>query len=123
VVTITEASERETVRGRSTEEILTNIRAKEPKKATDNILVLRRLPSNDYHVTTLTEDSRIELEKTTDWLQAFAKTAEVKRTTFAVFAHGIRVKAVNDSNQAQAIETIRYQNSRLHPELEIAKVT
>ena len=68
IVTITEVSERETVRGRSIEEILGNIRAKEPKTATDNIIVLRQLPSNDYLVITLTENSRIELKKTTDWL-------------------------------------------------------
>ena len=86
-------------------------------------MVLRRLPSNDYHITTLTENSRIELENETDWLQAFAKSAEVKRTTFAVFAHGIKIKAVDASNQARVIETIRNYNSRLHPELDIVKVT
>jgi hypothetical protein len=46
----------------------------------------------------------------------------VKRTTFAVFAHGIKVKAVDASNQARAIEMIRNYNSRLHPELNIAKI-
>jgi hypothetical protein len=98
------------------------IRAKEPKAATDKAVAMRHLPSRDYQVIMATEESRKTLEKSESWLQAIAPSAKIKRTTYTIWAHGVRVQAVDASNQEEARATIRKMNERLHPDLDIVRV-
>jgi hypothetical protein len=102
--------------------IIAAIRIKEPKEAIKQVIAARRLPSGDISFSTLTEKARIDLEKSSDWLRAVAPTAEVRRTTFAVFVHGVRVQGVNTNDQIRTIKDIREENSQLHLNLEITRI-
>jgi hypothetical protein len=83
---------------------------------------MRKLASGDYQATTTTEGARKTLEENSGWTRVIAPSAAIKTKTYTVWAHGVRVAAVDASNQAQAIETIRNMNARLHPNLGIARV-
>lgn len=121
-VTVKSREDKESVGKADTRNILAAIKTREPKEAVKEILAARRLPSGDILLSTLTEGARIALEKSTEWLGAIAPTAEVLRTTFPVFVHGVRVEGVNTNEQDRAITTICEENSLLHPELEITRI-
>lgn len=122
-VTIGEERQREQIRNTGVDALLEAIRRKEPRKATEDILTVRKLPSGDLLITTTRTESRLELEKNSEWLQVIAPSARVKRTTFAIFAHSIRKNDINVSQQLQAATKIQDQNRRLHPELEVLRVS
>lgn len=122
IVTITNQEEKAETGKRPAEAILQAVRAREPKKATDNIVTLRTLPSGDYQLTTVTEDDKQSLERSNDWLQAVATSACIVRTTFTIRAHGVRIQGVDPSKQEEALATIREANKRLHPDLDIIRV-
>jgi len=102
--------------------LVTAIKAQEPREITAQVIAARRLPSGEILVSTLTEKARRELERSNNWLQAIATTAEARETTFPVFIHGVRVKGVNTTNQKQAIKELCEENLLLHPNLEIIRV-
>ena len=103
--------DRESVDKRNIKDILIAIKTKEPKEAIKEVIAARRLLSGDILLSTLTEKARIILEKSNEWLQAIAPTAEVLRTTFPVFVHGVRVQGVNTSEQKRTITTIYEENA------------
>jgi hypothetical protein len=121
-VTILDQMERERTASRAQEQILEQVRAQEPKGTTEKAITLRRLPSKDYQIVMATEESKQILEKADDWLRAIAPSARVKRRTYTVWVHGVRVQAVDVSNQEEAIATIRKANERFHPELDMVRV-
>jgi hypothetical protein len=121
-VTILDQMERERTASRAQEQILEQVRAQEPKGATEKAITLQRLPSKDYQIVMATEESKQTLDKADDWLRVIAPSARVKRTTYTVWVHGVRVQAVDAGNQEEAIATIRKSNERLHPELDIVRV-
>jgi hypothetical protein len=67
------------------------IKIKELKEIIKKIIAVKRLLSEDILLSILTEKARIELEKNNAWLRAVAPSAEIRRTTFPVFIHGMRV--------------------------------
>jgi hypothetical protein len=122
-VTVQSQEEKEAVEKKDIRNILAAIKTKEPKEATKEVIAARRLPSGDILVSTLTEKARIELEKSSDWLRAVASTAVVRRTTFPLHVHGVRVQGVNTNDQIRSITALRDENSQLHPDLEITRVS
>ena len=123
IVTIRDKDQESVTAKRSPEAILEVLRSMEPRKATDKIVTLRRLPSKDLQLVMADEESRKELETSHEWLQAIAESAEMKKPLYTVWVHGVRVQGVPTSNQSQAIETIRKANERLHPGLQIARLS
>lgn len=121
-ITIKNQQEKENTEKRSIQDIITAIRSREPKEATKEVIAARRLPSGDLLISTLTESSRITLEKNKDWLRTIASSAEVLGTTFSVFVHGVRVQGVNTNDQLHAITDICKDNRLLHPDLEISRI-
>jgi hypothetical protein len=122
-VTVQSQEDKESVARKELRNLIAAIKTKEPKEATKEIIAARRLPSGDIRLSTLSEKARIELEKGHDWLRAVAPTAEIQRTTFPVFIHGVRVKGVSTNEQVRAIAAIRDENTQLHPGLEITRVS
>jgi phage gp45-like len=120
-VTIEDIIEREETRHKSVEMIVNAVKSKEPKSATDKVLAARKLPSGDVLFVTHTEEARISLEKSNEWLQAVATSAKVKRNTFPVFVHAVRVDSVDTSKQTQAATKIYEQNQAVHPTLEVVR--
>jgi hypothetical protein len=122
-ITVQSREDKETVEKKDLRNLIAAIRTKEPKEATKEVIAARRLPSGDILFSTLTEKARIELEKCSDWLRAVAPTAEVRRTTFPVHVHGVRVQGIKTNDQIRTIAAIRDENSQLHPNLEITRVS
>ena len=83
------------------------------------VVAARRLPSGDIAVTTEDEDTRHRLEKDRDWLQAVGEGAQVRRRTYVVLAHGIRVSSVDTET---AIKSIYTQNPKLVGHVEILAI-
>src|SRR5882757_860109 len=83
---------------------------------------MRIMPSGDLLITTITVEARLALEKESEWLRAIATSAKVKRNTFSVFAHAVRVNGINTAQQVRTITDIHAQNRRLHQDLEILQV-
>ena len=122
IVTVQDQMERDSAGSRPLNTILDAIRTKEPKKATDKAVALRQLPSKDYQIIMATEESKRTLEATDTWLQAIAPSARVKRTTYTVWAHGVRIQAIDVGNQEEALATLREANYRLHPDMDLVRV-
>jgi Zinc knuckle len=121
-IIIKDEKEREQTRKKDIRQLISAAKTYKPQEATKQIIAARRLPSGDLLFSTLTEKARIELEKSNDWLQAITPSAEIRKTTFPLFVHGVRVKGVNTSDQKQAIKELYEENTLLHPDLEIARV-
>jgi hypothetical protein len=102
--------------------LITTIKAQESHKITMEVIVAKKLSSDEIFISTLTEKARRELEKCNDWIQAIVTTAKVREITFPVFIHEIRVKGVNTINQKQTIKEFYEENLLLHSNLEIIKV-
>ena len=77
----------------------------------------------DLLVGTRTEAARRSLEEDTTWLERIAPSAYIKRKTYTVAAHGIRVANVDTTAQASAIAALLQQNYSLHPGLTVEKLT
>jgi hypothetical protein len=122
-ITVQSQEDKEAVERKDLRNLIAAIKTKEPKEATKEVIAAKRLPSGDILLSTLTEKARIELEKNNAWLRVVAPTAEVRRTTFPIFIHGVRVQGVNTNEQIRAITAIRDENSQLHPGLEITRVS
>jgi hypothetical protein len=93
------------------------IKTKEPKEATKEIIPAKRLPSGDILFLSQSENARIALEKSNDWLRAVAPTAKVPRTTFTVFVHGVRVQGIDTNDQIRTeLRLYARRNSQLPSE-------
>jgi hypothetical protein len=90
-VTVQSQDEKEAVEKKDIKNILATIKTKEPKKAIKEVIAARRLLNGDILVLTLTEKARIKLEKSSDWLRVITSTAVVRRTTFPLHVHGVRI--------------------------------
>jgi hypothetical protein len=47
----------------------------------------------------------------------------VRRTTFPLYVHGVRIQGINTNDQTRSITALRDENSQLHPGLEITRVS
>jgi hypothetical protein len=65
-VTVRGQQDREIIAKRNTQDILSVIKAREPKATTKEIIVLRRLSSGDLLLTTLSENARRTLKTSKD---------------------------------------------------------
>jgi hypothetical protein len=122
IVTVINEEQRQIANRRSTQQVLESIQAREPKSTTGETVAVRQLASGDYQITLTSSTARKTLEQTTGWLQGIAETAQIKKTAYTVRAHGVRIKALDASNQEQCIETLRNANLKLHPGLSIMRI-
>jgi hypothetical protein len=109
-VTVRGQQDREIIAKRNTQDMLSAIKAREPKATIKEIIVLQRLLSGDLLLATLSENARRTLKISKDWLRAVAPLAEVIPTTFPIFVHGVRVKSVNSNEQVRAIAELCKEN-------------
>ncbi len=86
------------------------------------VVAARRLPSGDVLVTFDKEDDKTKWAKDPKVTQAFGTTAKVRTREYTVIAHGIRVAALNVSDQKTAIASLYAQNPKLWGSIEIVRV-
>lgn len=98
-------------------------RVKLLKKKRGDILAVRRLPSGDLELLACTVEARERMEKNERLLKKLALTATMVQRTYAVMAHGIRIDSVNTLNSQAFIKSLIKQNERLHPGLQISRIT
>ena len=122
IVTIQKEEQRQIVNRKSTQQVLESIQAREPKTVTAEAVAVRKLTSGDYQVTLTNGTVRKTLEQSIGWLQGIAESAQIKRATYTVRAHGVRIEALDVSNQEKSIETLRNANQKLHPGLHITRI-
>jgi hypothetical protein len=81
--------DREIIAKRNTQDILSVIKAREPKATIKEIIVLRRLLSGNLLLATLSKNVRRTLKTSKDWLRAVALLAEVILITFLIFVYRV----------------------------------
>lgn len=84
---------------------------------------VRKLPTGDLIFQMVTEEDKAKWETHTGWAAAIAPSATVKKRSFKVMVHGVRVANINTDRQAEAIESLTAQNSRIHKNLRITRVS
>lgn len=84
---------------------------------------LRKLQSGDLAFVMASEKEKNKWEATPSWAAVIASSATVKKRTFKVMVHGVRMINVNVALQAEAINSLIAQNSRIHKDLRIIKVS
>jgi len=90
--------------------------------AAASIVAARRTTRGDIILNTTTVEARQELEEATEWAKSVNPSARILRQTCLIGVHGMRKDAVDDSNQASAIEILKRDNAGLHPGLKLVSV-
>jgi hypothetical protein len=67
-VTVREQQDRKIIVKRNTQDILSVIKAREPKATIKEIIALQRLPSGNLLLATLSENARRTFKTSKDWL-------------------------------------------------------
>lgn len=83
---------------------------------------IRQLPSRDVRFHTRSQDVRDTLQSNKEWTKVIAAFAKIQKQTYAVIAHGVRVKNVNTANQSKAIWELQKTNEHLHENLELVQL-
>lgn len=84
---------------------------------------IRRLPSGDIELQIASVENKRWAEDHSDWTKALATSAETARRTYAVMAHAVRIADIDISNQSEAIQGILEQNSKMHKNASILRVS
>ena len=123
VVKIGEQGEAEALRKLPTKDLIERLtRQAGDTQAARGVIAARQLGSGDIiiHVESKTEKDR--LEQDTQWTTRIGTSATIKRRTYRVLIHGMRVADFpRDAGQANA-KLIEEENKQLHPELNIKSV-
>lgn len=84
---------------------------------------VRRLQSGDleFQMTSIADRKKMETEA--GWTKVIAGSAQVRRRTYAVMAHGVRMENINMNDQGAAISGLIAQNRSLHKDIRITKVS
>ena len=86
------------------------------------MIAIRKLPSGDSHITFTTETARNAWLKDTTWLSVYGVGARVKRRSFIILAHGIKINQIQTQDQEKIKTTILQQNPSLKRKIEILRV-
>lgn len=84
---------------------------------------VRRLQSGDLEFQMASVTDRKKMEAEAGWTKVIAGSASVRRRTYAVMAHGVRMSNINMNDQGAAISGLIAQNKSLHKDLRITKVS
>ena len=87
---------------------------------TGEIIAARRTAGGDIILQTAIVRAREELEKDDGWVRRLYRSARVLRKTVMVAVHGVE-KKMDTRDQPGVFETLKRDNKKLHPELEITK--
>ena len=81
---------------------------------------IKRLPSGDLVVQTLTEDDRRSLIANQKWLISLGSTGEVLLERFPVFVHAVRIANI-DLDKTKVIQYLKDENRTFFPDLSIVQ--
>lgn len=122
VVRVEDAMEREETKAMLAEHILQKFQSSKHAE-TSQLVAARRLQNGDILLQAATVESRERLERNTGWEKQLFKSAKILKQTFPVLIHGVRLDAVPEGQEQQAVERITRQNEKYHPLLGISRVS
>jgi hypothetical protein len=93
------------------------------KKKKKNVLSMRRLFSEDLKLLASFEEIRTRMKRNLTLMNDITSSTTTLRRTYVVLAHDVRLSSVNTLNQKTTIEKIVRQNSTLHKNLDILRIT
>lgn len=120
LVKMTERKEVKEVQNKFSKQILRDI-VSVSTTSREQIVSLRKLSSGDVMLHATCSETRSTLERTQAWAKGIVESAQVKRRTFAVLTHDVRI-TLNISDQKTIIKGLLNDNARLHKNLEILRV-
>lgn len=86
------------------------------------VIAARQLPSGDVQVNLASQEEKRRLEKETSWTGKLGASATIKKKTYRVLVHGMRVADFpRDAGEANA-RLIESENQRLHQGLRVLNV-
>jgi hypothetical protein len=93
------------------------------KKKKKNVLSMRRLFSEDLKLLANFEEIRTRMKKNLTLMNDIISSTTTMKRTYVALTHDVRLNSVNTFNQKATIEKIVKQNSTLHKNLNILRVT
>ena len=119
IVRIPNKAEADALKEQPREEIVQRIQRGIGAEYTDRrVIAVRKLRSGDLAIHTDSVAAKQNMERETSWATEIAPGAVVRKRTWPVIIHGVRVAdySLNDEETAKRIEK---ENARIHPELRI----
>jgi hypothetical protein len=92
-------------------------------KKKKDVLSMRRLFNEDLKLLASFEEIRTRMKKNLTLMNDIISLTTTIKRTYVVLAHDVRLSSVNTFNQKATIEKIIKQNSTLHKNLDILRVT
>jgi hypothetical protein len=87
------------------------------------VVGVRKFPSGDILVQIKERAGKESLVRRTKWLQGVAPSARIVPDLYPVLVHGVKVSRINTADQKRAVELLQEQNTKLHGNLRIARVS
>jgi hypothetical protein len=120
IVKIPNKSEAQAIKDQSKEEIVARIqRVVGEKTANHTVLAVRQLRSGDLLVHMDSSAGKKELETRTGWAESIAPSAVVRKRTWPVIVHGVRVRDHQLDVWGKHAKRIEKENTRQIPNLKI----
>lgn len=92
------------------------------KDAGAQVTGARRLPSGDVRFNSRTENAKDALQQEEGWTKVIAASAKIRKQTYTVIAHGMRVRHIDAANQKRIIAEFKAANADHHQDLDIARI-
>ncbi len=93
------------------------------KKKKKNVFSMRRLFNEDLKLLANFEEIRTRMKRDLTLMNDITSSTTTMRRIYVVLAHDVRLSSVNTLNQKATIEKIIKQNSTLHKNLNILRIT
>ena len=90
---------------------------------TSQLVATRQLQSRNILLQVATVEARKQLERNIRWEKLLFESAKVLRQTFPILMHRVRVEAIPDSCEHEAVQKITIENQKYYPRIEILHVS
>ncbi len=120
IVKITNKEEEKNIKSQSRKDIAQRIQhAAGGSQAAHTVLAVRQLKSGDLAVHMDSAAGKREMEEKKEWIKAIAASAETRKKTWPVMAHGAKVADFPLNEWEKQAKRLCKENAKLHPDLQI----
>jgi hypothetical protein len=123
LIRIPDKGQLEEVNRQSREEIIKRIKGNASISQEDSrVVAIRKLKSGDLAVHVNNPRAKKDMEEAQEWAKRIAPAAEVRKRTWPVLIHAVRVADYGQAPDEASAKRIQKENERLHPGLKIASL-
>jgi hypothetical protein len=123
LVRIPDKDQMKEINEQSREEIIKRIRDNAGASQEDRqVIAVRKLKSGDLAVHVNNSKTKRDMEETQEWAKRIAPAAEVRKRTWPILIHAVRVADYGQNPCEENAKRIQKENERLHPGLKIASI-